>query len=68
MGLVLGGLLSIIGWTIGGIIAFVLAKKYGYPLVSKLASIKKIQKIEKSLPEKSRFWVVVFLRVAIPKN
>ncbi|MFB6181499.1 MAG: TVP38/TMEM64 family protein [Candidatus Magasanikbacteria bacterium] len=61
-----GGLLSIIGWTVGGIIAFVLAKKYGYPLVSRLASVEKIQKIESNLPEKSRFWLVVFLRMAIP--
>ena len=60
------GILNIIGWTAGAVIAFVLAQKYGKPIIKRLVSIEKLEKIEKILPEQSVFWGVVFLRMVTP--
>jgi len=37
----IAGILSIIGWTIGAIIAFVIARKYGVSIVKKFIPIEK---------------------------
>jgi|SRR3989344_2623079 len=60
------GLLSIIGWTIGASIAFLLARRYGTGLVQKVVSLNKIKKFEKKIPQKNMFWSIVFLRMTIP--
>jgi len=60
------GLLSIVGWAIGSLIAFILARKYGVPLIKKFISIEKITEIEKSIPKENVFWSIVFLRMVIP--
>ena len=65
-GWVATGILSIIGWTIGAWIAFVLARKYGVSLVSKLVDLKKIQVFEKLIPEKHLFLGIVIFRMVIP--
>ena len=57
---------SIIGWTIGSFIAFFLAQNYGKPLIKKFISLKKIEKLEKYIPQENIFWSVVFLRIVIP--
>lgn len=62
----LGGILSIIGWTIGALIAFVIARKYGVSLVEKLVDLKKIEHAEALVPEQNIFWSIVFLRMVIP--
>jgi len=62
----LAALLSIIGWTLGAIVAFTLARIYGVPLVKKVTSLKKIQEFEKMIPEKNIFLSIVFLRMSIP--
>jgi uncharacterized membrane protein YdjX (TVP38/TMEM64 family) len=58
--------LSIVGWTLGSLIAFILARYYGVGLVEKFVSLKHIQKIEKTIPKENLFWSVVFLRMTIP--
>ena len=65
-GWVITGILSVIGWTIGALIAFSLARKYGVPLVKKFFSLKDIARFEKLIPEENIFWSIVFLRMAIP--
>ncbi len=62
----IAGLLSIVGWTIGSVIAFLIARKYGSPLVRKLISLEKISEIEKRIPETNLFWSIVFFRMIIP--
>jgi uncharacterized membrane protein YdjX (TVP38/TMEM64 family) len=62
----IAGLLSIIGWTIGSAIAFLLARKFGMPLVKRVVSLEKIGDIEKRIPKENMFWSIVFLRIAIP--
>jgi len=64
------GILTIIGETIGAMLAFYIAKKYGRPLVGRLTSEKSLIKIEGFIPEKPEhaFFTVVFLRIAIPAD
>jgi len=58
--------LTIIGWTIGSLIAFIIARRYGIPLIKKFISLKTIEKYEKLIPEENVFWTIVFLRMSIP--
>lgn len=60
------GILNIIGWTVGSVIAFVLARNYGYPLVQKFFSLEEMAKYEKIIPQENIFWSIVFLRISIP--
>jgi len=60
------GLLSAISWTIGSLIAFMLARRYGVPLVKKFFSLNAIARYEKLIPEENIFWSIVFLRMSIP--
>lgn len=58
--------LSILGWTLGSQIAFILSRSYGKPFVKKIITLEKIERYEKSLPKKNLFWVVVLLRMIVP--
>ena len=58
--------LSIVGWTLGAILAFALARAYGVLFVKKIISIKKIHEFEKRIPEKHLFWSIVLLRITVP--
>ncbi|MEK6871274.1 MAG: VTT domain-containing protein [Nanoarchaeota archaeon] len=60
------GVYSIISWTIGASIAFVIARQYGIPLVQRFIPMKKLRDIEKTIPAKNFFWWVVFLRMFLP--
>jgi uncharacterized membrane protein YdjX (TVP38/TMEM64 family) len=62
------GLLGTIGWTIGAVIAFALARSYGVGLVRKLLPIKRIYQFEKKIPEKNLFLTLVFLRMVTPMD
>jgi len=59
-------IICIIGWTIGAILAFVLARKYGTPLVNHFFSDEKIDKYKGFVPNNHLFWSIVFLRIAVP--
>ncbi len=62
----LTGFLTIIGWTIGSLAAFGIARKYGFPIVGKIIPLAKMEKIENLLPERHIFFGIVILRIAIP--
>ncbi|OIO41598.1 hypothetical protein COU56_03160 [Candidatus Pacearchaeota archaeon CG10_big_fil_rev_8_21_14_0_10_31_9] len=62
----IAGVLNIIGWSLGAVIAFLISRKYGVPLVSKLIPIKKLRKFEKYIPEENLFLAVVFFRMVTP--
>lgn len=59
-------LLNIFSWTLGSWIVFIIARKWGVPIVRKLFSIEKINKIESKIPSENVFWSVVFLRMIVP--
>jgi uncharacterized membrane protein YdjX (TVP38/TMEM64 family) len=62
----LAAAISIIGWTLGSIIAFLLARKYGVKIVKRLIPLKQIYFIESKIPEGNLFFAVIFLRMIIP--
>ena len=62
----LTGVLSIVGWALGAMIAFSLARKYGVPLVRQFVSLEKMAKFEMMIPQGNIFWSIVFLRMAVP--
>jgi len=60
--------LSVVGWSIGSIIAFILARNYGVDTIKKLISLGAIHKFEKKIPEENIFWGIVFLRMITPPD
>lgn len=65
-GVYLTTILSAGGWTIGAMIAFYLSRHFASPYVVKLLGTKKIQKIEKMIPEENIFLTIFFLRAVTP--
>ena len=59
-------MLSILGWTVGSRIAFVIGRKYGLPLAQKFFSVRNIENLHKHIPKERIFWSVVVLRIMIP--
>lgn len=59
-------LLSIVGWTLGGSIAFLLARYLGRPVLTRFISFAAIDRIEAKIPPQSHFWMVVLLRLTLP--
>lgn len=64
-GWITAGILGVIGWTLGSVIAFVLARKYGVELVKKVLPIKKIYTFQGKISEEHLFWTVVFLTMVV---
>lgn len=60
------GVLSVIGYTVGGIIAFVLAQRVGQPVLRYFVPLEQLDKIEKKIPPRASFLVIVLLRMAVP--
>lgn len=65
-GMVPTALFNIIGWTIGSIIAFGIARVFGRPYVERLVGAKNLDKSEKYFPQNALFWNVVLLRMILP--
>ena len=59
-------LISVIGWTIGSTIAFIIARKYGIEIVKKFISIDKIRYYENFIPEKDIFLGIILIRMFLP--
>ena len=58
--------LSILGWTIGSLIAFAIGRRYGLPLAQKFISAHNLENLNKHIPQERIFWSVVLLRIMIP--
>lgn len=57
---------SVIGWTAGSIIAFLIARHLGRPFLAKYISLDKIDRWGNKIPEKNEFLVLVLLRIITP--
>lgn len=62
----LTAILSIIGWTLGAIIAFLIARNFGRPVLSRFVDIKRVEKYESYIPKQHTFIWLIFLRMIIP--
>lgn len=60
------GVLSVIGWTSGAVVAFLIARYLGRPILARLVSIEKIEKISEKIPEGTLFFFVVLIRLTFP--
>jgi uncharacterized membrane protein YdjX (TVP38/TMEM64 family) len=60
------GLLNILSWLIGAMIAFVIARAVGVKFVRRIVSLERLERIEKRIPEQGVFWTIVFLRMVVP--
>ncbi len=57
---------TIIGWTIGSLIAFSVARRFGQRFVRKFVNIKKDSKWKSLAKTKNLFWLVAFARFFLP--
>jgi uncharacterized membrane protein YdjX (TVP38/TMEM64 family) len=58
--------LTIIGWVIGSMIAFFIAKKFGRKIVNHFVEKYDIDELREALPKKNLFWAVAFARIFLP--
>ncbi len=65
-GPILTGFLSITAWTIGAVIAFLLSRHYGQPLLKRYVNLEKVSQYENMFEEKHIFWHIIILRMLIP--
>jgi uncharacterized membrane protein YdjX (TVP38/TMEM64 family) len=59
-------ILSIIGWTLGAIVAFLIAREYGKLLLRKIVNLEKIERYERLIPQSTEFLTLILLRMVIP--
>ncbi len=59
-------LLSSVGWTIGAFGAFVLAERFGAPLVERMVGVARMQAYRSATLPALTFWRLVLLRMLIP--
>ena len=60
-------LVTTAGWTLGSLIAFLIARRWGYPIVKKLTSRERIRQVGKYIPD-DLFWSIVLLRLVMPMD
>jgi len=66
-GRVPAALVTVTGWTVGSLIAFLIARRWGYPIVRKLTSVERVKKLKPYVPN-DVFWSVVLLRLVMPMD
>jgi len=66
-GRVPAALVTIAGWTAGSLVAFLIARRWGYPIVRKIISIERVKRLKRYIPQ-NLFWSVVVLRAVMPMD
>src|SRR3954470_1446126 len=66
-GRVFAAIATTAGWTAGSLIAFLIARRWGYPLVRKLTSLARVQQMKRYIPE-DLFWSIVLVRLVLPMD
>jgi len=66
-GRLLAAAITTAGWTTGSLVAFLIARRYGSPVVSKLTSIKHVRRMRERIP-RDLFWSIVLLRLVMPMD
>jgi uncharacterized membrane protein YdjX (TVP38/TMEM64 family) len=60
-------LVTTLGWTMGSLVAFYIARRWGSPIVRKLTSMERVNRLRRYVP-KHPFWTVVVLRLMMPMD
>jgi uncharacterized membrane protein YdjX (TVP38/TMEM64 family) len=66
-GRVVAALVTTVGWTSGSLIAFLIARRWGMPMVRKLTSMERLTRMKRYIP-RSLFWSIALLRLAMPMD
>jgi len=59
-------ILSIIGWSLGAAIAFLIARYWGRPVVERFFNTENMDALIARIPSKTHFWFIVLLRLTLP--
>lgn len=60
-------LATMAGWTAGSLLAFLVARRWGVPVVRKLTPMERVRRLRKYIP-KNLFWSIVLLRTFLPMD
>lgn len=58
----------VVGWALGGLIAYIVGRYAGYPILRRFPGFHKIQYYRHKLPEGKEFAYVLLLRLALPSE
>lgn len=59
-------LLCIAGWSLGALLALLVARRWGMPVVARLIGRERIENFHDRIPKGQLFWSVILLRMLIP--
>jgi uncharacterized membrane protein YdjX (TVP38/TMEM64 family) len=62
----LTSIVSVMGWLVGAIIAFLIARHLARPFISRFVNMERLETYESYIPQKHVFLWLVFLRMIIP--
>lgn len=65
-GPVVAAIATWVAWVFGSVVAFLIARKLGVPIVRRFISLDELYKLEDRFSVLGSFWGVVFLRMIIP--
>lgn len=60
------GVLSVLGWTAGAVVAFLLARRYGKPLIGRFMDMSSLERYENLIPARLEFLTLILMRMVIP--
>jgi len=60
-------LVTTAGWTAGSLIAFSIARRWGYPIVRTFTSMPRVRQMRRYIPE-DLFWSIVLVRLVLPMD
>lgn len=58
-------LMSITGWVVGAAVAFYIARNFGSGVVKKIIGLRHVEALERRIPKRNLFWIVVLWRMAV---
>ena len=61
-------LMLVVGWTIGGMLSYVIGKRYGYEIATKFIEPKKFDKWSSQIEKKVNFFMMLVFRVMTPSE
>jgi uncharacterized membrane protein YdjX (TVP38/TMEM64 family) len=66
-GPILTAFVTTAGWTSGSLIAFLVARRWGAPMVEKMTSMRRVREMKRYIPE-DLFWSIVLVRLVLPMD